>query len=404
MPFSSSSKGLQGGVVLLAWASSFAAHARAAPCEEVSESVVVTGSSAIKPLLAELGQLLEVPTSETVGATRVYYKGAGSCTGIEAMLDPESFQPETLQYWTASGTEIECELDPTDSTAARIGVSDVFPATCTNLPNGLPSNVADFLGPVQVMTFVVPQASTQTNISAEAAYYVYGFGSASGVTPWNDPDFIFQRNDQSGTQRMVSAAIGVGASRWKGTETSGTGDLLQRLLASNGDGAERTIGILSASSAQDNRSTLTTLAYQDVGGECAVLPDRTPLSSEKENVRNGRYPIWGPLHLLANVDSNRRPTSQSVESVISFLLGTAQPIPGLDLIQLQAERHIIPQCAMGVSRSYEMGPLSPAAPAQPCGCYYEAVANGSSSCSACAANRDCEASEICSYGYCETLQ
>ena len=55
---------------------------------------------------------------------------------------------------------------------ADIGVSDVFPSTCMALPNGLPSNVHDFSGPVQTMTFVTPHASTQESISAEAWSHV----------------------------------------------------------------------------------------------------------------------------------------------------------------------------------------------------------------------------------------
>ncbi len=376
--------------------------ALAAPCENIGDSVIITGSSAVEPILAELGQLLSVPTESSDGL-RIYYQGAGSCTGVRAVLEPATFQPQTLYYWDATGSRIECEVTTGDPLDARIGVSDVFPASCAALPNGLPTNVVDFQGPVQAMMFVVPKASSEVTLSAEAAYFIYGFGSASGLAPWTDESVILRRNAESGTQSMIAAAIGVPASRWKGTETSGTSALLEALLVAGSGRADSAIGILSAGAADENRATLTTLAYQDAGQACAVLPDRTAQSNEKENVRTGKYPIWGPLHFLTHVDTNRRPTSARVETVISFLLGTSAPLPGLDLIQLEAAQHIVPQCAMRVTRSYEAGPLEPHAPAQPCGCYYEAAANGSSDCEPCVATRDCGENSVCSYGYCEAL-
>src|SRR5207342_3693796 len=80
-----------------------------------------------------------------------------------------------------------------------IGVSDVYASSC---PGGesLMDGVKDYLGPVQAMTFVVPTASTQTIISAEAAYLVYGFGNDSQASPWTDDTKIEQRSATSGTQ------------------------------------------------------------------------------------------------------------------------------------------------------------------------------------------------------------
>jgi ABC-type phosphate transport system substrate-binding protein len=379
-----------------------AGAASAAPCGDLSNSVVVVGSSAIQPLVAALAQLLTVPTpgSESI---RILYRGAGSCTGVQALLDPASFQPTELATWDAAGTQTTCTVEPGAPLGARIGVSDVFPATCTALSNGLPDNVADFHGPVQAMVLVVPRSSVEVAISAEAAYSIFGFGSDSGVAPWIDESVIFRRNAESGTQSMIAAAIGVPAARWRGVATSGTEALVQALLGVSVQRPEGALGILVANAADENRATLRTLAFQNFGETCAVLPDRTASSEEKENVRKGTYPIWGPLHLLSNVDANRRPTSPQVEQTIGYLLGNSAPLPGLDMISLEAKSHIVPQCAMRVTRSYEAGPIEPFAPSQPCGCYYEAVANGSTGCTTCTGNHECPARNICSYGYCEAL-
>src|SRR5262249_1922015 len=170
---------------------------------------------------------------------------------------------------------------------ADIGISDVFAETCMTLPNGLPTNVQDFQGPVQSMTFVVPRSSSQDAISAEAAYYVFGFGADSGVDPWTDESLLFRRSASSGTQRMIAAAIGVDANNWKGTQGASSADVRQQVIAAGNGNAESALGILAADEADENRATLNVLAYQHYGQSCAFYPDRDASSNEKQNVRDG---------------------------------------------------------------------------------------------------------------------
>jgi hypothetical protein len=376
--------------------------ARATDCSQFTNSVVVVGSTAIKPLLAEIAKVVTATSTDPSAPATVLYAGVGSCVGVDAVLNGTLLVEDTLTYWDAGGTEQTC-TPPSDGFNADIGVSDVFANTCTPLPNGLPSNVVDFTGPVQAMTFVVPLASTQDSISAEAAYYVYGFGNDSGAAPWTDETFIFQRNDQSGTQRMIAAAIGVDASVWRGTQTTSSSDLRQQVIAAGNVDPESTIGILTADDADTNRATLNVLAYQHYGQTCGTYPDRDPTSNEKQNVRDGNYLIWGPIHILATVDNTRRPTNPIANDIVSYIVGTQSPPAGFDLITLEAEHHIVPQCAMRVTRAQELGPLNAYAPSEPCGCYYEKLANGSTDCTSCTADNDCGAGSICSYHYCEQL-
>jgi hypothetical protein len=284
---------------------------------------------------------------------------------------------------------------------ADVGISDVFASTCFQLPGGLPATVADILGPVQTMTFVAPAASEQRSISAEAAYYVYGFGADSGVPPWNDETVMFHRDDQSGTQRMIAAAIGVPPTRWKGVTATSSGDLLMRI--SMASLISSSIGILASDVAQDNRTSVRILAYRHFGQSCGYYPDSDEIQNDKANVRDGHYAIWGPLHLLTRLSGLGYPVSSVAANVIGYLAGTKPAPPGLDLIALEAQKHVVPQCAMRVKRVQEMGPLASFAPPGSCGCYYEQVANGGTSCKPCAASLDCPASApVCSYGYCET--
>ncbi|MGH7297482.1 MAG: hypothetical protein ACRELB_21275, partial [Polyangiaceae bacterium] len=196
-------------------------------------TVFATGSTAIQPYMARIAQVLEGLDIETV-----VYLGAGSCFGVSAMLDPAN---NKLQQIGATATYYDPVLDgngnvqqgtcAVDDPArlADLGISDVFPTTCDPTlvsQGGLPDNLNDFFGPVQVMEMLVPVSSSETSISAEAAYMVWGFGSASGVSPWTNAAYLLQRNAESGTQNMIAAAIGVPANQWQGVIDKGSSNVL----------------------------------------------------------------------------------------------------------------------------------------------------------------------------------
>jgi hypothetical protein len=373
--------------------------AAAVECVALPTPVYVTGSTAAKPLLAEIGKLM---AAQTPPATVVYY-GVGSCAGPDAILSGTPIVNTTagaFTYWDANGVEVKCDISSASGVVAHVGISDVFASTCFQLPGGLPATVADTLGPVQAMAFVAHKSSSEKVISAEAAYYVYGFGAQSPVAPWTHEGLIFRRDDVSGTQRMIAAAIGVPPQRWKGTATTSSGDLVTRLGTANFP--DQSLGILSAEVAQDNRGTVKVLAYQHFGQTCAVYPDSDEMANDKANVRSGRYPIWGPLHIFTRLNASGAPQNAKAGEVIGYLAGTRPAPAGLDLVKLEAQRHAIPQCAMRVRRTQEMGPALPFAPESPCGCYYETVAAGLTTCKPCVTSAECPASAPqCSYGFCE---
>src|SRR5439155_1642917 len=144
----------------------------------------------------------------------------------------------------------------------------------------------------------------------------------------------------------------VDAGRWKGVGTTGSDDLRKRMIASLTPAAA--IGILSTDVAQENRGNVKILAYQHFGQSCGYLPDRDEGSNEKKNVRDGHYAIWGPLHLLTRLNGSGFPVKPSAADVIAYLAGTKTAGDGLDLIALEAQRHVVPQCAMRVKRASEM--------------------------------------------------
>jgi ABC-type phosphate transport system substrate-binding protein len=369
--------------------------ASAADCSTLTGPLYVAGSSAIQTVVGEIGKVL---AAEPTPDTTVVYVNAGSCVGVDAILNGTPLSGTAL-YWDSTGAQQTCDLGA--APVADVGVSDVFPSSCTPLPNGLPHDVGEFLGPVQAMTFIVPVASTQASISAEAAYCVYGLGDGSGVDPWTDVTTIFQRDATSGTQQMIAHAIGVDATRWKGTATTSSGDMLAHVTGATNP--ESAMGVLVADVGETNRATLRTLAYQHFDQSCGYYPDRDATSHEKQNVRDGHYAIWGPLHLLSKLNAQGYPVSPAARDVIGYITGTKTPPGSLDLVALEAGGHVIPQCAMRVSRTEEAGPLASFAPPGACGCYYDFVSDGATTCASCINAGTCPSdAPVCSYGYCET--
>jgi hypothetical protein len=356
----------------------------------------------VKPFLARIAQAIG-------GQRTVVYLPSGSCVGVDAIVNGAPMTGSgaaAATYWDPAArdpanAERRCDLDPA-GVAADVGVSDVFATTCLDLPQGLPAGVGDFFGPVQVMSFVVPSASSQRTISADAAYLAFGFGAASGVAPWTDARFLFQRTATSGTQAMIGAEIGVPPALWRGTPSKTSDDVQAKLAAVSALDADRTLAILSADIADDFRGQERVLAYQARGQRCGFWPDSAEGARDRRNVRDGHYPMWGPLHLLAHVGTDGAPSGASVAALVGYLSGSRALPGGLDLVALYAERHVVPLCAMRVTRVSDGGPLAPHAPSSPCGCAFEKDATGSTDCAPCATSADCAASApTCSHGYCE---
>jgi ABC-type phosphate transport system substrate-binding protein len=365
--------------------------------------VYVTGSSAVKPVLAALGPAMFAdPTTPYT----IVYLSAGSCVGVSAMIAGTPMATNTTtnaSYWDANSLTIasttktdkeeSCTLD--NGQLADLGISDVFPTTCGFAQQGLPQGLKDFQGPIQSMTFAVPLNSSQSTISWEAAYLTFGLAN---LAPWVDNNFIFRRNEKSGTQTMIAAAINVDATRWTGKDMGGSQQVYNALtaLVAQSD-IDKAIGIMAADFS--SKSGVKQLAYQHVGQRCGYKPDIVGL--DKRNTREGRYAIWGPLHLITQVDGSGLASKPSARALIAFVTGTQPPPLGVDLIRLEANIHVVPPCAMGVQRTSEMGPIASFTPPRRCGCAFDQAATGQTKCTACANNSQCSGNQSCNFGYCE---
>jgi hypothetical protein len=136
-----------------------------------------------------------------------------------------------------------------------------------------------------------------------------------------------------------------------------------------------------------------------------VYPDSTATSRDRRNVRDGHYPLWGPLHFLIRRNETGQPanprTRHELSDAIAYLTGTKVPPNGLRMIDLNADSGLVPECAMPVTRSRDGGEIRPYRSTNPCGCLFEERVTGSSSCTRCEVQADCAAGEVCSRGYCE---
>jgi ABC-type phosphate transport system substrate-binding protein len=379
------------------------------PAEKCSDParpniLYIAGSTALKPFLSAMAPIL----AKENPAYTIVYQGLGSCVGVASIFseDPSKRVIRDIpavggkasnyaSYFRADGTSQECTLEPLGN-IVDLGASDVYAKSCGQADV---AGITDFPGPVQPMTFVVPSLSQQRSISEEAAYLAFGLGGAGGKSaPWVDPGFFFVRNASSGTQQMIAAAIGVPGNAWWGKDRGGSTAVREGLKVQlTADTAEKSLGILSADIADAERGNLRILAYRARGQTCAFFPDSTVNSKDKMNVRDGHYPIWGPVHLFARTIGGT-PNAAVTSFVNRFAVARIEK----SLIDVIVEKSLVPQCAMRVTRSAELGALASFAPPFQCGCYFDSRTLGASACKACQVPSDCPASaSACNLGFCE---
>lgn len=377
-------------------------------CSSLPGVVFVSGSSAVSPALQGLAKSL------TPAGTTIVYFSQGSCTGVAAILGTPQAAATNGTYWDANGTATTCTV--TTAQTVDIGVSDVFATSCPSVTAAqiTAAKLHDYDNFfAQVMEFVVPGGnggSDQTSISAEAAYLTFGLGN-NGATPWDNQALFAIRNGTSGTQIMLSKAIGLDVSKWLGTDDKGSGNVQKDItnrLTPNGAGTgaaadpKKLIGILSSGEADKDPVAMKKLAFQAKDQTCAYWADSGVSALDKKYVRDGHYPVWGPIHLLAKADDAGVPTNAAAKKVIDALGAADQSV-----LDIEIAAHVVPLCAMNVTRDTEVGPMSSIQPTGACGCYFDSktAATLPAECVACTtanAATVCKGARTkCNYGFCE---
>ena len=395
------------GALLAVFSSSRRAHALACNDPTLQNPIYAIGGSSPVPMLREA--VATAPGQANPPITFIYQSTGGACAGVNAIITPPTTGLSgNATYWTSAGTQSCTFLTP--GPAADLGVSNNAATLCPGVTS-LPAGVGDFLGPIQAFDFIVPFGSSESSISAEAAYFVFGFGAGSSapsypVSPWTVPKDIITRNNQSGASIIIALALGVPLADLANTTifTDGKNSAGSLSDVASGD-VNHTLGFVSAEVAEGAAaSTIKTLAYQHYGQSCGWLPSSTSTRFDKINVRTGLYPLWSNIHFFANVDTGSppKPTNANAKQVIGWYEDTIAPPAGVDVDALTVQSGAVIECAMEVQRTTDAGPLLPYAPAAPCGCFFEANTPDGTTCQACTGNSQCPANAPqCRKGYCE---
>jgi hypothetical protein len=292
------------------------------------------------------------------------------------------------------------------------------------------------------------------SVSQDAAYVIFGFGGKTyTVAPWTDAASLFVPSRPSGPLNVMAALIGLPPAKWAVASTMS--DPTQTL--DNGLLAAKTAAAALALMPYEQAATLSgarILAYQATAEKCGYLPSSDGLHGDLVNVRQGRYPLWSPLHLFVNTDVTGQPIDHTgnpnpaLDAIVAFFssvspvpagpiatdgsaqvsdagarldatvdtgalgdvdaaAGDAGPgIPPFDesaYLSLVAQAGLIPWCAMEVTRSEDLGPEMSYQPPAPCGCAFEAQLGATlSTCPPCLVDSDCNgARPRCRLNYCE---
>ncbi|MES1177514.1 MAG: hypothetical protein ABUL62_24540 [Myxococcales bacterium] len=381
-----------------------------------------SGGSAITPTLAKVAYVLSQSATNPVFV--FYQDGKGAGTGLATFKAGNGGTTgNTFKYWLTAtdvtGTAPTCTAD--DPIAGRPVDFATVGGTVGLFGFTPDADVGTFTGPTQGINIVVPFASSETSISTEALYYVYGFsdasqlGGAETIIPWTNKDYIFKRAATAFVQQFLRGAIstlGVNFPAEFGVAKASSPDSNQGsvdnvIAAASGGHVQEAIGFTSGPTADKNRGTgkIHTLAYQHTGQDAAYWPDSTADASDKINIRNGHYFLWDTNQFLTKVTgSAAHPTlDQIVNADVKTFIGLfSGQVLSVDVTKAIIETGSIPQCAMQVTRSSDFTGLACAAPANPCGHYFDSIATGVATGDACTKDADCGPAEPkCHFNFCE---
>jgi ABC-type phosphate transport system substrate-binding protein len=381
-------------------------------CASLPNPVYMDGSSAFVPTVQSFAVKLAAETTPTT----IVYLSPGSCSGVNVVATNADITG-TANYFTLTGTTVNkltCTL-PTSGQKADIAVSDVFYGSCGSMaPATQPATLKDFPGPVQAMEFVVPKANTSTSyLTAAEAQDIYGCGATANISGFTSAAGIFCRDGSSGTQIIISGNIGLPAT-FPITCTSETSSGNMATAVAGYSLPQASIGFLGADVYDGQRANLNALAFQAVGQTGAFYADSTSGVKDRQNVRDGHYPMWGYEHMMTYVGSDgKTPTSAAAAKVINLILGTATDPNVGDYVQIEGTAGTVPLCAMSVQKLNDSpGYLSAAPTAPTCTCAYVKAASGAApvGCVACGGGSDggadaaaggCSGGKTCQHGFCE---
>jgi ABC-type phosphate transport system substrate-binding protein len=384
------------------------AHAQTT-CNDASlvNPIVVSGSTAFEATLKQFAVKLKAETTPITIVLATGSNASGSCTGVATITGGGLDLGGTSgRFYTINATD-PTKIDNNTCTFATgqkadLAISDVFYESCTNVP-AKTADIMDISGPVQAMLFVVPKENTTTQyLTYKEAQVIYGCGANGGLSPFTDMTSIFCRDPNSGTQITVAKNIGVPESVLVApicVNGGGTSGVITGLMSASDK--QKAIGFIGADAYDPQRANLNSLAFQSLGQTKAYYSDSTTAVSDRRNVRDGHYTIWGYEHFISSTTS---PNQARINDFVGYVQGT-KTSPNFDAATLAGAAGTIPICAMKVKRSSDGGLLSPFTPPETCSCAFEAAITKTTpaGCTACTGTgvSTCTGGTMCHHGFCE---
>lgn len=384
-------------------------------CAGLTNPVYLKVGATQQPLMKALGRALR---DEADPITLVFVT-SGSCANTEYIYNNKPIDNATAFYvpskaedasWSTSKAALSCTVPALPAgLPIDIANSATYVSSCGEDYKTPPAGITAFSGPIQGYGFVVPKnANTPSAITAEEAYFAYGFGSSGQVTPWNDTNYIYRLPASLSTMTCMAGAAGIFPFSKAAAGTMNTNlfanpqALLDALLKSAAP--EKTLGIAGLELYDQTRDRLKLLAFKAFGQDSAYFPDSTSTSFDKKNLRDGHYTPWAPTVWITKTEAQGQPVNPRAKRVIDLILSNpSTPAPSFDPLELLIGVNLVPLCAMEVTREpYESDPLKPYQPEQPCRCLYESLVAKATpaDCTPCDTDNPCEAG-TCSHGFCE---
>lgn len=390
------------GCALVLASAGAASVARAQDCANLPNPIFGIGGSAATNLIKRLAtKLAAAPEPITV-----VYSDPGACYAMTALVQDTPLSG-TGKVWDSAGTETTCTFASGGTLLADWGAMAQEATTCQGIDR-LPETIGDYKGPISGFSMIVPTASDQFSISAEALYFVYGFGPGTGhdVAPWTNPAAIASRTTTSAAGLLLAKAVGIPISRpLLHTDTRSNQGSVNFITAESAAAVatpSAALGFVSTETADANRAKVRTLAFKAVGQDCGYQPDSSATATDKRNLRDGHYFLWNVHHFFARLNEQKQIAKPALQKFIDIFT-SKEPLPGdQSYIDLLIANGNVPACAMRVTRDSDMGPLASFQPAEPCGCYYESKTVGTTpSCQPCTTSAQCTGDTVCSHGFCE---
>ena len=372
-------------------------------------TIYMSGSSNFQPLLAELAPAI----ADTVGIVPVF-RITTSCIGAHSMNpDSPTYQSDHYIKDPVLPSEAYAQIFPgggqggvncllgTTGIPVDVGESEIYPESCEG-PTNSDKTVAESLGPILPLMFIVPSRSNEMAISFETAHQVFGTGG--NVSPWLDSTRLFVRGNGTATLRLLAKELELTPTQVWGVDQGSAVAMAENVGVTAEPGAvQSTIGIIGIDFYDIYRGSLKPLAFQAKGQKCAYVPDSKLSTRDRINVRDGHYPLWGRIHFYTQVFEGN-PVSPTAQN---FAFRLTNPNLDPEIFEAYVNAGFVPTCAMNVTRSGELSPLLVNNPLpHACGCAFDKLTSlkkiAPEGCQPCLDNGDCKApTPYCNFKFCE---